>query len=59
MMTNVASHTTQTSQSQAQHFANHEIRCYICNKLLAKSSAKVEKLGIEIKCSRCRTIIEV
>lgn len=58
-MTNVASHTTQTSLSQVVNFEKYEIRCYICNKLLAKSSAKVEKLGIEIKCSRCRTIIEV
>ena len=58
-MTNVASHTTQTSLSQVVNFEKHEVRCYICNKLLAKSSTKVEKLGIEIKCSRCRTIIEV
>jgi len=58
-MTNVASHTTQTSLSQAVNFEKYEVRCYICNKLLAKSSEKVHKLGIEIKCSRCRTIIEV
>ena len=58
-MTNVASHTTQTSNSRAMNFEKHEVRCYICNKLLAKSNTKVFKLGIEIKCSRCRTIIEV
>ena len=58
-MTNVASHTTQTSVSQVIHFEKHEVRCYICNKLLAKSNSKVDKLGIEIKCSRCRTIIAV
>ena len=58
-MTNVASHTTQTSNSQAMNFEKHEVRCYICNKLLAKSNTKVFKLGIEIKCSRRRTIIEV
>ncbi len=58
-MTNVASHTIQTSNSQAMNFVKHEVRCYICNKLLAKSDTKVVKLGIEIKCSRCRTIIAV
>ena len=58
-MTNVASHTTQASNSQVIHFEKFEVRCYICNKLLAKSNTKVDKLGIEIKCSRCRTIIAV
>jgi hypothetical protein len=58
-MTNVASHTTQSSVSQVMNFEKHEVRCYICNKLLAKANTKVSKLGIEIKCSRCRTIIAV
>jgi hypothetical protein len=57
-MTEVASIVTHSQVQPIQSFVKQDIRCYNCNKLLAKSNVK-DFVGIEIKCPRCRVINEV
>jgi hypothetical protein len=57
-MTQVQSIVAHSDIQQVQTFVKQDIRCYNCNKLLAKSNVK-GFVGIEIKCPRCRTINEV
>jgi len=57
-MTSVASIQQISTPIKVQSFVKNDIRCYNCNKLLAKSNVK-GFVGIEIKCPRCRVINEV
>jgi len=57
-MTEVQSIVVHSDIQQVQTFVKRDIRCYNCNKLLAKSTNQ-GFLAVEIKCPRCRVINEV
>jgi hypothetical protein len=57
-MTQVQSVIVHSTLTKVHSFEKQDIRCYNCNKLLAKSNVK-GFVGIEIKCPRCRVINEV